>query len=88
MPNRFKDAAADAAKQTNAELKDELAKLTRLTEDEIGKLLPTKEDKENLARLLAVVAAATSENQKVAALRSNIEAFGPVVVRVLKQLMV
>ena len=88
MPNRFKTAAADAANKTNAELRDELARLTRLTDEEIQKLLPKKVDKESLARLLEVVGSATSENQKVAALRSNIEAFGPVAVRVLKLLLV
>ncbi|HVE77716.1 MAG TPA: hypothetical protein VNA89_02585 [Gemmatimonadaceae bacterium] len=88
MPNRFEKAAADAAQKTNGELRDELSRLTPLTNAEISRILPEKEDKEKLARLLAIVSGASSENQKVAALEKNIQAFGPVVVRVLRLLMV
>jgi hypothetical protein len=88
MPNRFKDATAGATAKTNLRLRDELKKLKPLTEAELPRLLPTAEDQENLARLLAVVGSAGTENKKVAELRSNIEAFGPVVIRVLKLLMV
>ena len=88
MTNRFTRAAEAAAEKTNVELRDELARLTRLSEADIRRLVPTKEDKERLAQLLAVVGSARTENQKVAALRSSIETLGPVVVRVLKLLMV
>lgn len=86
-PNRFRKVAEEAARKTNDKLLDDLARLTRLTDAQLSKLLPEKEDKENLAKLLAVVGSATTQNQKVAALRSNFETLGPVVMKVLRLLV-
>lgn len=86
--NRFTDAANRAASATNVDLAQELARLTPLTEAQIHDLAPQREDKEHLARLLAIVSSAREENDKVAAIQSNLATLGPVAVRVLRLLLV
>lgn len=84
MPrNRFAKIAEESRQKTNAELAEDLARLTPMSEDKLAKLLPTKQDKERLARLMAIVTASTSQNQKVAKLKGNIDELGGVVVKLL-----
>ncbi len=84
MPrNRFAKIAEESRQKTNAELAEDLAKLTPMSEDKLAKLLPTKQDKERLARLMAIVTASTSQNKKVAQLKGNIDELGGVVVKLL-----
>jgi hypothetical protein len=87
MPSRserFRRIAAKVREETNKELAGEIARLTPLTEDEITRLVPTKQDKERLAELMAIVMAATSENARVAAFRRNAGRLGTVAVRLLR----
>ncbi|MDT8369921.1 MAG: hypothetical protein RQ745_12005 [Longimicrobiales bacterium] len=81
--DRFREIAAASREKTNRELSDEIAGLTRLTADEVGKLLPTKAEKERLARLMEIVSASTARNTKVAQLRENFEELGAVAVKLL-----
>jgi hypothetical protein len=84
MPeNPFRKLARESRKRTNNKLATELARLTPLTEEDLKQLLPTKQDKENLAELMAIVKSATSENRKVAELGRNIDRLGAVAVRLL-----
>ena len=84
MPrNRFAKIAEESRQKTNAELAKDLARLTPMSEDKLAKMLPTKQDKERLARLMAIVTASTSQNQKVAKLKGNIDELGGVVVKLL-----
>ena len=84
MPrNRFAKIAEESRQKTNAELAEDLARLTPMSEDKLAKMLPTKQDKERLARLMAIVTASTSQNQKVAKLKGNIDELGGVVVKLL-----
>jgi len=83
MPNRFEQIAESVREKTNAELAEDLAKLTPLTQDKLARLLPTKADKENMARLMAIVTGSTNHNQKITALRDNIDDLGGVVLKVL-----
>ncbi len=83
MSNRFAEIAKRSRERTNAELEEELAKLTPLTQERLSKLFPRKRDKEELARLMEIVAASTEHNEKVAALRKNIDDLGGAVVKVL-----
>ncbi len=83
MPNRFEQIAESVREKTNAELAEDLAKLTPLTQEKLARMLPTKADKENMARLMAIVTASTSHNQKITALRDNIGDLGGVVLKVL-----
>ncbi|UCF20192.1 MAG: hypothetical protein JSU87_01930 [Gemmatimonadota bacterium] len=83
MPNRFSEIARESRERTNAELEEELARLTPLTQEKLSKLFPRKSDKEELAQLMAIVTAATEHNEKVAALRKNIDQLGGAVLKVL-----
>lgn len=83
MANRFSKIAEDARQKTNEQLAGELAGLKPLSAEQLQELLPSKSDKEKLAKLMAIVTASTSHNQKVAALASNIDELGGVLVKVL-----
>lgn len=83
MANRFEKLAEEARQKTNEQLADELTRVTPLTQEQLDEMLPTKRDKENLARLMAIVQSATSQNEKVAALRDNIDDLGGVAVKIL-----
>jgi Lon protease-like protein len=88
MPkNRFAKIAEQSRQKTNAELADELSRLTPLTEAQLTAMLPTKQDKENLARLMAIVKGSTDQNKKVAQLKSNIDEVGGVVVKLLGKIL-
>lgn len=51
------------------------------------RLLPRKIDKERFGTLMAIVAAGTDDNAKVAALRENLDEVGRVLVKILKELL-
>ena len=88
MPNCFERAALTAAERTNRQLAYELSRLTRLTETQIARIVPTKAEKEQLVRLLAIVCSARDEGNKVAHLRTDIDALGPVAVRLVQLLAI
>lgn len=81
--NPFATIASNARATTNAALQDELVKHVSLTESELARLLPTKGDKETFAKLMAVVTSASSRNNKLAALESNMKDFGGIVLKLL-----
>lgn len=85
--DRFRRISAEARKATNADLAGEISSLTRLSEEDIERLLPRKADKEQFGALMAIVADATDDNEKLAALKRNIDEVGSVVVRMLKLLL-
>jgi hypothetical protein len=90
MPSRkerFKEISAEARKATNVGLAGELSSLTRLSEQDIQRLLPRKVDKEQFAALMAIVADSTDEDEKIAALKERLEEVGGVVVRILRLLL-
>lgn len=70
--------------QTNKELADEIAALTTLTSAQLEKLLPKKQDKEQLKELIKIVNAAASENTRIATLRTKMTKLGGVVFKILK----
>jgi hypothetical protein len=79
-------ALDDAAKKTNDDLAGKVSSLTRLTDDEIKKLFPTKDDVAKLSQLMQIVRGATSQNEKVNALTENIEGLGKTVITLLAKL--
>ncbi len=85
---KFRRIAAKVREETNQELATEIARLTPLTEDEVSRLVPTKRDKEHLAQLMAIVAAASSENLRAAAFRKNAGKLATVAVRLLRAALV
>ncbi|MBI4548533.1 MAG: hypothetical protein HY707_11160 [Ignavibacteriae bacterium] len=84
---RFAEALERAARKTDAELASEISSLTRLKDDEINALFPTKPDKEKLLKLLDIVNAATDENNKILELKTNIEDVAGAVVKIVKFLV-
>lgn len=84
MPNPFEDAARRAAEATDKQYASELSSLCRLTDAEIKKYFPAREDKDTLLELLKVVKAATDENEKVARLKENVDRFAGIVVKLVK----
>jgi hypothetical protein len=85
--DRFKKISAEAREATNASLAGEISSLTRLSEEDIQRLLPRKVDKERFGTLMAIVADSTSNNAKVAALKDNLDDVGQVLMRILKLLL-
>ena len=81
---RFANILKETADQTNAELATNIASLTTLKENQISNLFPTKSDKENLLRLLSIVHATTSENQKISQIKSNIDNIAGTVLKLVK----
>jgi predicted Zn-ribbon and HTH transcriptional regulator len=79
MPYDF----SEEAKLTNEQLRDELAKLTPLTAEEINKLLPERADKERLKQLIKIVNSSASQNEKLASFTSNFAELGGVVLTLL-----
>ncbi len=86
MPNPFEDVARRAAEATDKQYASELSSLCRLTDAEIKKYFPAREDKDALLELLKVVRAATDENEKMVRLKENIDKFAGIVVKLVKVL--
>lgn len=90
MPSRrerFRRISAEAREATNQALAEEISSLTRLSEQDIERLLPRKADKERFGTLMAIVTGATDDNDKVASLRENLDEVGSVLVKILKLLL-
>lgn len=90
MPSRrerFEKASREAREATNQALADELSDLTVLDRAEIERLLPRKVDKERFSSLMAIVAAGTDDNTKVALLKERMDEVGGVLVKVLRTLL-
>ena len=84
---RFADILRKTAEKTNAQLASEISSLTVLTDSQIVGLFPAKADKERLLELLEIVNAATTENQKIAQLKKNIESLAGTVVKLVGALV-
>jgi hypothetical protein len=81
---RFERVSREARESTNRALAQELTALTFLTEQDVERLLPRKVDKERFGTLMAIVAADTDDNTKVAALKENLDEVGGVLMRILR----
>jgi predicted flavoprotein YhiN len=71
------------ANLTDEQLAGELAKLTPLTAEEIDKMLPRKVDKQHFNELLKIVNSSTSQNKKLASIKSNFATLGGVALKLL-----
>ena len=83
MPNPYTEIAGRVREETNKKLEEEMATISRLTEADVARLVPTKADKEAYAELMAIVRSRTAETNKAAQLEANVKKFGRVVVRLL-----
>ena len=90
MPSRrerFERISREAREETNRNLAGEISSLTFLTEEDVDRILPRKVDKERFGTLMAIVAARTDENTRLATLRENLDEVGAVLLRVLRELL-
>lgn len=78
--------AANAAAQTDDQLAGRIASVSRLSVDEVKALFPAKGDAANVAKLLAIVKGATSQNDKIAQLKANIDQLAGVMVTLIGHL--
>ncbi len=72
-----------AAEETRERFRSELSRHTTLTEEEIGRLFPSRQDQEELQRLIRIVDEATDENTKRDNLILNIRDVAGAIVKVL-----
>ena len=72
-----------ASAATKAEFAETLSSFTTLTADEVAALFPQKADRDELLALLQIVAAASDENAKRAALISQIDKVAGAVLRIV-----
>ena len=82
--NPFDAIAIQAAADTDAELAGDEAKIGLVAQDKLKQMLPNQLDQKNLDQLIQTVNAATTHNEQVAALISNISTFGGVIVKLLR----
>lgn len=76
-------AATDAGSKTDDQLASSISSVSRLTDAEIKSLFPTKGDAAKAAKLLSIVKGATSQNNKIASLKSHIDDLAGVAVTLL-----
>jgi pyruvoyl-dependent arginine decarboxylase (PvlArgDC) len=79
----LKKQAEIAKKATDEKLVQELAKITKLTQSDIDKILPERADKEKFARLKAILDAETTKNNKQAQFLDNIQELGGMLFKLL-----
>ena len=84
---RFSDAAQRARDLTNKQLASDIASFSRLTAEEIDKLLPKKADKDAFLSLMAEVEKETSLAEQLNFLQANIKTAGKAALQVLKFLV-
>lgn len=74
--------AEEARQKTNKELSGDIARLSKLTEREVDRLLPTKADRVAFLKLREILLAETEEAKKQTALLRNGQELGGVILRV------
>ena len=84
MANSSDEAAERAAQLTNKQLAGELAQLGPLSVAKLDQLLPEKRDKEEFAKLMAVVQSETDKDKQLAYLENNLQTAGGMVLKLLK----
>lgn len=84
MPNRYKRAAEQAANLTNKQLAEELAKIGPMNDAKLRELLPTKRDKEEFSKLMALVEKETETDKQLTYLSNNLQTSGKVVFKLLR----
>jgi hypothetical protein len=80
-------AVKDASKATDDQLASRVSSLTSLTDDDIKALFPNQGDVQKVAKLMSIVNATASENERANALAANIQQLAPVALRLLTHLV-
>ena len=76
------DILDQVEKETNEKLKGHIGALTQLTPEDLQKIAPTVEDKTNLLKLIDVVRSTAADNDKKAAIISNIETYAGIILSI------
>lgn len=84
---QFADILSESAAKTDEELASDIASVTTLKDSDVASLFPQRQDKINLLKLLDIVNAATSDNQKVAELTNNVSSLAAVSIKLIKFLI-
>lgn len=85
-PNKYAAAAEQARKETDEKYRQVIATLTRLSEEDVERLFPTRTDKDRLLELLDIVNQETDDNIKVARLKEDIESYGTIILKLISLL--
>lgn len=85
-PNKYTAAAEQARKETDEKYRQVIATLTRLSEEDVERLFPTRTDKDRLLELLEIVTQETDDNIKVARLKEDIESYGTIILKLISLL--
>ncbi len=85
---RYTIASKKAKDLTNKQLGEELAKIGPLSDNALKDILPRKRDKEEFAKLMAVVEKETETDNQLTYLTENLQTAGVVVLKVLKHFLV
>jgi len=83
----FDEILNEAERRTDKFFEEEIAKRTRLTQEEINEIAPTTVDKNKLGELLKVVEDATKSNEQKAQALRNIAGLAELAVSVLKKVV-
>lgn len=83
----FDDILDEAEKQTNEQLKDKIAALTKLTPEDLQKIAPTVADKNALLKLMDIVRSAATDNDKKTAILANIESFANIILNIAGKML-
>lgn len=87
MSDDFDDVLDEAERQTNEQLKDKIAALTKLTDADLQKIAPTIADKNALIKLMEIVRSTASDNDKKARILSNIELYAGIILNIAGKLL-
>lgn len=80
---KWKRILAEAKEKTDREFAEEASSLTRLTAEEIKKIVPQPLDREKLAKLMSIVKDATKSNEEKANAIRNIEGLAEIAVSLI-----
>ena len=85
-PNKYTKAAEQARQDTDERYNQVIASLTRLSQEDINNLFPTRSEKDRLLELLEIVNQETEDNIKVARLKDDIESYGTIILKLISLL--
>lgn len=78
----FDDILDEAEAQTNKQLADKIAALTKLAPQDIETLAPSATDKLKLTQLIEIVRSAADANDKKAQILANIESYAGIILNI------
>ena len=76
----------EASERTNTKLANEVAKISRLTNEEVKRLFPEPSDAQRVAELMEIVRRSGNRNEKINSITRNADRFGNVIFTLLDKL--